>query len=98
MKKQKHLTPMELNLLQKKQAEALTAAGKAMQIIALVILKEEFGFGPKRLGRFMDRFEDTLDYYNGSDDYQGLLQEWNEYFADYAGIRILPEKKGPKTP
>ena len=67
-----------------------------MQVIALVILREEFGFGPERLNRFMDRFEDTLDYYNNSNDYQALLHEWAEYFAEYAGIRILPDEKEKK--
>lgn len=91
MKKQKHLTdPGLINLMMKKQQQAIDASGKAMLLIALVILNEEFKFGPKRLNRFVDRYQDTLDYYNESNDYQALLDEWNQYFYDYAGIKVLP--------
>lgn len=92
MKKQKHYTPQELIRMGKHQKDALDAAAVAMKIITLVILHEEYKFGPKRLNDFVERFEDVLAYYNGSDDYQGLLKEWNEYFAEYAGIKVLPER------
>lgn len=96
MKKRKHLSASELLLVHKTQSMALNAAAKSMQVITLVILREEFKWGPVRLNRFMDRFQDTLDYYNNSNDYQALLQEWAEYFAEYAGIRILPDGKEKK--
>ena len=92
MKGKPHYTREELLLLGKRQREALDTAAVAMKIITLVILREEYKFGPKRLNDFMDRFQDVLDYYNGSDDYQALLMEWNDYFYDYAGIKILPRK------
>lgn len=89
-KKQQHMNKDLLNLVRKKQAEAFDTSGKATLIIALVILKEEFKYGPERLNRFVDRYQDTLDYYNESNDYQALLDEWNQYFYDYAGIKVLP--------
>lgn len=88
----KHYTREELLLLGKRQREALDTAAVAMKIITLVILREEYKWGPKRLNDFVDRFDDVLTYYNNSNDYKGLLKEWNDYFAEYAGIRILPER------
>lgn len=92
MGKKKHLNRDELALLGHRQRQALDAAAMAIKIITLVILHDRYKFGPKRLQRFVEQFEDVLAYYNASNDYQNLLQEWNDYFDDYAGIRILPEK------
>lgn len=88
----RHMTAEEINRVRIAQKQALDTAAAAMKIITLVIMHEEYKFGPKRLNDFMDRFQDVLDYYNGSDDYQALLMEWNDYFYDYAGIKILPRK------
>ena len=90
--KRQHMTAEEINRVRMAQKQALDTAAVAMKIITLVILREEYKWGPKRLNDFMDRFQDVLDYYNGSDDYQALLMEWNDYFYDYAGIKILPRK------
>ena len=90
--KRQHMTAEEINRVRMAQKQALDTAADAMNIITLVILREEYKWGPKRLNDFMDRFQDVLDYYNGSDDYQALLMEWNDYFYDYAGIKILPRK------
>ncbi len=94
--KQQHYTKDELLLLGHRQRQALDAAAGSMKIITLVILHEKYGFGPKRLNDFVEYFGDVLAYYNESNDYQKLLQEWNDYFAEYAGIHILPEKEAKK--
>lgn len=89
----KHYTREELLMLGKRQKEALDTAAVAMKIITLVILREEYKFGPKRLNDFVERFDDVLAYYNESNDYKKLLNEWNDYFYDYAGIKILPRRE-----
>lgn len=89
MKKQKHPGKNELILIARQNKANLETAWRAVMLIALVVLHEEFKYGPDRLNRFVDRFKDTLDYYNESDDYQKLLDEWNEYFYDYAGLKII---------
>ena len=96
MKKQRHLSADALLAVKKAQTQALEAAGKSMQLITLIILHEKYQFGPKRLNEFMEHFEDVLDYYNNSNDYQALLREWADYFKEYAGIQILPGKKEEK--
>jgi len=90
--KQKHYTKEELTRLGRAQKEALDTAGKVMLLITLIILHDRYHFGPVRLNRYMEQYEDVLKYYNESDDYQGLLKEWANYFKDYAGIEILPER------
>lgn len=85
----KHLSKNEIIARAMSEKAALSAAGKATLIISLVILHEEFSFDEEMLNDFVERYEDTLDYYNGSNDYQKLLKEWNDYFSEYAGISVL---------
>ena len=92
MKKQKHYTKEELNRMGKMQREALDAAAGSLKIINMVILYERHGYDAEMLHGFIDDFEDVLTFFNNSDDYQKLLREWNDFFYDYAGIRILPGK------
>ena len=91
--KRQHMTAEEINRVRIAQKQALDTAAAAMKLITLVVLCDWYKWGPKRLNDFIDRFEDVLTYYNESDDYQARLKEWNDYFRDYAGIQILPEKE-----
>lgn len=74
------------------EATAFMASGRSVKLIALVILSEEFKFDADQLKTFLERFEDTLDYYNKSDDYTNLLNEWNDYFKETIGEDILKWK------
>lgn len=74
------------------EATAFMASGRSVKLIALVILSEEFKFDADQLKTFLERFEDTLDYYNKSDDYTKLLNEWNDYFKETIGEDILKWK------
>lgn len=74
------------------EATAFMASGRSVKLIALVILSEEFKFDAEQLKIFLDRFEDTLDYYNKSEDYTKLLNEWNDYFKEIIGEDILKWK------
>ena len=89
----KHLSKTELLDKARIQARALKAAGKANQIITMVILHEAFDFDADALNDFVERYEDTLEYYNQAKDYQALLNEWNDYFKDYCGVDILSTKE-----
>ena len=90
----RHLTKAEIILKAKSDATALATAAKAMQIVSMVVLHEAFGFDDKQLAEYVDRFQDTLDYYNDSNDYRALLKEWDEYFTDYCGVSILRRNDG----
>ena len=81
-KLKRHLSKSEILFKAKTEATAYMATSRAVKLISLVILSEEFGFDPSELKLFLERFDDTLDYYNTSNDYKQLLTEWNEYFKE----------------
>lgn len=85
----RHLTRDELIWKAKKEAEAYAVTGRAVKLISLVILEAEFHFTTEQLKTFVERFDDTLEYYDRSKDYNALLDEWNDYFKDTIGEDIL---------
>lgn len=42
----------------------ISAAGKANMIISLMVLHDKFGYGEKRLNKFIDEYQKQLDAYN----------------------------------
>lgn len=85
----KHLNRDAVNAKLKAEATAFAASGRAVKMISLIVLQEEFGFTAQQLRTYLDRFDDVLDYYNTSKDYQALLHEWDDYFEQELGEKIL---------
>lgn len=85
----RHLTRDELIARAKAEATAYAATGRAVKLISLVILEAEFHFNAEQLKTFVERFDDTLEYYDRSNDYNKLLDEWNEYFKETIGEDVL---------
>ena len=85
----KHLDRNAVNAKLKAEATAFAASGRAVKLISLIVLQEEFNFDAERLKTFLERFDDVLDYYNKSKDYQALLHEWDDYFEQELGEKIL---------
>lgn len=85
----RHLSKSELLYKAKTEATAFATTGRAVKLISLVILTEEFHFTPEQQKLFLERFDDTLDFYNESNDYKKLLNEWNDYFKETIGEDIL---------
>ena len=85
----RHLTKDEILFKQKTEAKAFLASSRAVKMIALIVLREQFSFGADDLKKFLEGFEDVLDYYNESKDYQALLHEWDDFFEEEIGERIL---------
>ena len=85
----RHLSRHELNEKNKQDKYGFSIAGKAHQLLTLAVLVDEFEFTPDELNRYVTAYGDVLSYYNDSDDYQKRLQEWNEFFIEYAGIKII---------
>ena len=85
----KHLDRNGVIARMKAEATAFAASGRAVKMISLIVLHEQFGFSAEQLREFLDRFEEVLDYYNESKDYQGLLHEWDDYFKELLGEAIL---------
>ena len=90
----RHLGKDELNALMKQSRRDRDADARATLLITLVILSEEFQFDSEALNNYVDRFWDTLDYFNNSKDYQKLLEEWNQYFWETAGIKVIGGQNG----
>ena len=85
----RHLTRDELILKARTEQQAFVATGRAVKMIALIVLREQFSFGTDDLKKFLRWFEDVLEYYNESKDYQALLHEWDDFFEEEIGERIL---------
>lgn len=85
----KHKSRNEILAQMKTEALAYLATGRAVKLISLIVLHEQFGFDAEDLKKYLESFEDVLDYYNKSKDYQALLEEWDEYFEQEIGERIL---------
>lgn len=89
----KHLNRDETLYKMKTEATAYVASGRAVKMIALIVLHERYGFTAEDCKEFLERFEDVLDYYNKSKNYQALLKEWDEYFFEEIGEHILWDGK-----
>lgn len=84
-----NMTKNDLIWRAKTEAEAFAASGRAVKLISLVILEAEFNFDSNKLRTFVERFDETLEYYNKSNDYHKLLNEWNNYFRETIGEDVL---------
>ena len=91
----KHLNRAETLYKMKTEATAFVATGRAVKLIALIILHKEYNFNAEQCKEFLERFEDVLDYYNKTKEYTSILEEWDEYFEQEIGERIL-WKEGDK--
>lgn len=73
----------------KVESEAFYGTSRAVKLVSLIILRQEFQFSNEDLQKYLERFEEVLEYYNQSNDYKALLNEWDEYFEQELGVRIL---------
>lgn len=92
----KHMSKDQLLFKMKTEQMAYLASGRAVKLIALIVLHEQYHFNAEQCKEFLERFEDVLDYYNKSKEYTSILEEWDEYFEQEIGERIL-WKEGDET-
>lgn len=64
----------------------ISSTSKAFNLLALTVLHNKFGFGRKRLERFMDEFKNLLDCYNG--DWVSV-SDLNEDLYEMTGIKVI---------
>ena len=65
MIKKKGMNPALTRITQiRKDNMLISAAGKANMIISLMVLHDKFGYGEKRLNKFIDEYQKQLDAYN----------------------------------
>ena len=77
MIKRKGMNPALARMTQiRKDNMLISAAGKANMIISLMVLHDKFGYGEKRLNKFIDEYQKQLDAYNS-----GYVESVNDFTA-----------------
>lgn len=69
-----------------KENQLISAAAKANMLIALMVLHDKFGYGKKRLERYMDEFHKQLDAYNSG--HIETVQDFEDVLWDECGIKV----------
>lgn len=75
------------DIKRKATSEAMDFAFKQMMLLPLMVLRDHYGFGAKRLEEYIDNVADMLDSYNKGyldlDDIKKTLEE-------ETGIEVIP--------
>ena len=87
MIKKKGMNPALARITQlRKDNMLLSAAGKANMIISLMVLYDKFGYGEKRLNKFIDEYQKQLDAYNSG--YVESVNDFTEVLKEECGIEL----------
>lgn len=65
----------------------ISAAGKASMIISLMVLHDKFGYGEKRLNKFLDEYQKQLEAYNSG--YVESVNDFTTVLKEECGIEIM---------
>ena len=68
------------------QNKLIAAAGKANMIISLMVLHDKFGYGEKRLNKFIDEYQKQLDAYNSG--YVESASDFTTVLKEECGIEL----------
>lgn len=87
MIKRKRMNPALARLTQQRKDNMLiSAAGKANLIISLMVLHDKFGYGEKRLSKFLDEYNKQLEAYN--EGYVESVSDFTTVLKEECGIEI----------
>ena len=87
MIKKKGMNPALARITQlRKDNMLISAAGKANMIISLMVLHDKFGYGEKRLNKFIDEYQEQLDAYNSG--YVESVNDFTEVLKEECGIEL----------
>ena len=64
----------------------ISAAGKANMIISLMVLHDKFGYGEKRLNKFINEYQKQLEAYNSG--YVESVNDFTTVLKEECGIEI----------
>ena len=88
MIKKKGMNPALARLSQiRKDNMLISAAGKASMIISLMVLHDKFGYGEKRLNKFLDEYQKQLEAYNSG--YVESVNDFTVVLREECGIEIM---------
>lgn len=87
MIKRKGMNPALARMTQiRKDNILISAAGKANMIISLMVLHDKFGYGEKRLNKFIDEYYKQLDAYNSG--YVESVKDFTTVLKEECGIEL----------
>lgn len=87
MIKKKGMNPALARMTQiRKDNMLISAAGKANMIISLMVLHDKFGYGEKRLNKFIDEYYKQLDAYNSG--YVESVKDFTTVLKEECGIEL----------
>lgn len=87
MIKKKGINPALARMTQiRKDNMLISAAGKANMIISLMVLHDKFGYGEKRLNKFIDEYQKQLDAYNSG--YVESVKDFATVLKEECGIEL----------
>lgn len=87
MIKKKGMNPALTRITQiRKDNMLISAAGKANMIISLMVLHDKFGYGEKRLNKFIDEYQKQLEAYNSG--YVESVNDFTEVLKEECGIEL----------
>lgn len=85
--KRKGMNPALAAMTVKKHDNLLvSAAAKANMLISLMVLHDKFGFGEKRLQRFMDEYYKQLEAYNSG--HIECVKDFEDVLWEECGIKV----------
>lgn len=88
MIKKKGMNPALARITQiRKDNMLISAAEKANMIISLMVLHDKFGYGEKRLNKFIDEYQKQLEAYNSG--YVESVNDFIEVLKEECGIEIM---------
>lgn len=64
----------------------ISSTSKAFNLLTMTVLHNKFGFGRKRLERFLDEFHNLLECYNG--DWVSV-EDLNQDLYEMTGIKVI---------
>ena len=87
MIKKKGINPALARMTQiRKDNMLISAGGKANMIISLMVLHDKFGYGEKRLNKFIDEYQKQLDAYNSG--YIESVKDFTTVLKEECGIEL----------
>lgn len=85
--KRKGMNPALAAMTAKKHDNLLVSAtAKANMLISLMVLHDKFGFGEKRLQRFMDEYYKQLEAYNSG--HIERVKDFEDVLWEECGIKV----------
>lgn len=87
MIKRKGINPALARMTQiRKDNMLISATGKANMIISLMVLHDKFGYGQKRLNKFIEEYRKQLDAYNSG--YVESVSDFITVLKEECGIEL----------